>query len=199
MTKKHPKTIAALQREDATAWDVCDAIAEECAFTGEHGEIKAVADEVLAAGIDLSIRPLTYRYHAARVLRDSSKTQAVLMKASHPSAIGQLASAGFSPEAIVDEVKKRPRGAISRHDATAIVKAHHGKPERPENPEDWTDAEWDRFDKATAKAVDQFMRALRYKEAGIYTPGVEVALKLEALRPNVDWDAELADLTGGAR
>ena len=61
------------------------------------------------------------------------------------------------------------------------------------------DKQWEQFDKATAKAVDQFMLALRLREAGVYTPGIEVAMKLEVLRPHVDWDAELADLTGGTR
>lgn len=196
---KHPKTIAALQREDASAWDVCDAIAEECAFTGEHGEIKALATEALSAGVmSMDLNAFRLRYHAARVGLDSTAAQRTMMRGSHPSAIGSLARAGFTPEAIV-EVVKRSHGSVSKRDAEAIVKAHHGKPARSDDPADWDDAQWGQFDNATAKAVDQFMRALRYKEAGIYTPGAEVAMKLEALRPNVDWDAELVDLTGGAR
>lgn len=197
---KHPKTIAALQREDASAWDVCDAIAEECAFTGEHGEIKALATEAMTAGVvSMDVEMFRMRYHAARVSRDSTRTQAVLMRASHPSAIGRLASAGFTPEAIVEVVKKSALGRISKHEATAIVKAHHDRPAKSDDPADWDDAQWEQFDKATAKAVDQFMRALHLKELGLYTPGVEVSLKLQIVRPNVDWDAELAELTGGSR
>lgn len=195
---KHPKTIAALQREDASAWDVCDAIAEECAFTGEHGEIKDLATEAASAGVEMEITVFRRRYHAARVCRDATLTQRTLMRGSHPSAIGRLAQAGFTPEAIVDAVKGA-RGHLSSSAATSIVRAHNDRPAKSDDPADWTDAQWEQFDKATAKAVDQFMRALRYREAGWYTPGIEVAMKLEALRPNVDWDAELAELTGDAR
>lgn len=196
----HPKTIAALQREDASAWDVCDAIAEECAFTGEHGEIKALATEAITAGVvSMDVEMFRMRYHAARVSRDSTRTQNVLMRASHPSAIGRLASAGFTPEAIVEVVKKSALGRITKHDATAIVKAHHDRPAKSDDPADWDADQWAKFDKATSKAVEQFMLALHYKEIGLYTPGVEVSMQLQIVRPNVDWDAELADLTGGTR
>jgi hypothetical protein len=196
---KHPKTIAALQREDASAWDVCDAIAEECAFTGEHGEIKALATEAMQAGVvSMDVKTFGLRYHAARVSRDSTATQRTFMRGSHPSAIGRLAAAGFSPEAIVEQVKFG-RGRISQTDAKEIVKSHHDRPAKADDPADWDDAQWEQFDKATAKAVDQFMRALHLKELGLYTPGVEVSLKLQIVRPNVDWDAELAELTGGSR
>jgi hypothetical protein len=68
------------------------------------------------------------------------------------------------------------------------------KAPRPSNdPDEWDDERWEKFDHEVGKALDLVLRARNWRQRGIYKPSSLVAAKLVLVGP-ADLDAELASL-----
>jgi hypothetical protein len=135
---QHPKTVGALKAEQSSTWNVVDAMVDEFEFGDEfeHGELRDLITEMQSAGVEKDPTTIRHYGHAAKVMSGATPAQAKLMRsAAGVKTLGILGQAGFSPEAIVAEI--RPGSNLSKRHALAIVaelnqakRAAAGIPER---------------------------------------------------------------------
>lgn len=96
-------------------------------------------------------------------------------------------------------LKKHPTMTVN--EARKLVgkqPANYRKPStRSADPEEWTDEDWQTFDKEVVTATKTLLTALNTWQRGIYSPSVEALAQLSLVKP-ADLDSELAQLLGQA-
>ncbi len=135
---QHPKTVGALKAEQSSTWNVVNAMVDEFEFGDEfeHGELRSLIVELNSAGVDKHPGTIREYAHAARLVQSAApKHQAILRSVSSVRALGMVAAAGLTPEAVVAEMSRS--GHFGWNRAKAIVaelnqakRAAAGIPER---------------------------------------------------------------------
>lgn len=195
---KYEKTVQAFLAEEGSLWGVVDALAEDMPGHCSAGALGECQQYLAEHGIDKQVTTIKEYRIVGRFLEEATHDQRRLFRSQSVTTIRVFVNSGASQESAAAAIHRYQRDSGQRRMPKATAAGLFGTQAAPgspasTDPEDWTPAQWEAFDRKVVESTKTILTALNVWQRGLYTPSVEALAQLSLLKP-ADVDAEFAAL-----
>ncbi|MGI8751207.1 MAG: hypothetical protein ACR2MN_02640 [Acidimicrobiales bacterium] len=197
---KFTKTVQAFLSEEGSLWAIVDALTEEMPGDCSASAIGECQRHLTESGIEKTTSTIKGYVITGHFFAAGTDEQRRLFRTQSATAIREFATNGATHERAVEvivayqEATGRKRLGMNHVKGLLVPQDTKSIPGSAD-PESWTDAQWETFDRKVVEATKTLLTAFNVLQRGIYKPSVEATAQLGLIREQ-DLDGELASLLG---
>lgn len=191
-----PKTAKALLAEENVLWDVIDALAEEMPGDCSASSVNDCRKYLVDRGVEKAPATLVHYRLTGSYLDAATPSQRAAFRAQSATTIINFAVYSVDPAEAVRNIREYQKRTGRTRMGSMAVRELHSKANVSRHvgdPENWSAADWQRFDAEVVKASRLLIRAGHLQDKGYYAPSVAAAAMLAILNPG-DLDDEFRQM-----